>query len=262
MTEAPATWSVPDLGERVADTRFGHIRWFSTLDSTNRYLLEEARGGADAGLVVVADHQEAGRGRLGRVWQSTPDASLLVSVLVRPLTTVARVHLVTVAAAVAMAEAVGRVAGFEPSIKWPNDLVVGDRKLAGVLAEAELGGGEVRAVVVGIGVNVNWEQFPSELGGLATSCSLESGRVVDRRELLAEYLVRFDATLDDVDAAATSYRRRLATLGRRVRVELPSGTLEGVAVDVDHFGQLLVETGPGCIEEIAAGDVVHLRTTH
>ncbi|MFN8037067.1 MAG: biotin--[acetyl-CoA-carboxylase] ligase [Acidimicrobiia bacterium] len=260
MSDGPASWSVPDLGDRLDGTVFGDVRWFPELDSTNRYLLDEARAGAAEGVVAVADRQTAGRGRLGRAWSDGPGASLLVSVLLRPSVDAARVHVVTMAAALAMAEAVGRSAGFEPGIKWPNDLVVGDRKLAGVLAEVEVAAGAIRAVVVGIGVNVEWESFPPELAGIATACNLESGRPVDRSALLVEYLVRLDGRLRDLDAAAAGYRRRLRTLGRRVRVELPGGTLTGVAVDVDHFGRLLVETGPGCIEEVAAGDVIHLRT--
>lgn len=260
MPDVPATWSTPDLGSRLAGTRFVDVRWFDELDSTNRYVLDAAGVGAADGLVVVADHQTRGRGRLGRVWESTPDASLLVSVLVRPSLPAVRLHLVTMAAAVAMAESIGRLAAFEPSIKWPNDLMVGDKKLAGVLAEADIAGGEVRAVVVGIGVNVEWDDVPSDLAEIATACNLVSGRIIDRRDLLAEFLLRLGPRLDDLDGAAMSYRRRLATLGRRVRVELPCGDVTGVAVDVDHFGHLLVETGPGCVEEIAAGDVVHLRT--
>ncbi len=241
-------------------TRFAEVRAFAEVDSTNRYLLAEARAGAPEGMVAVADFQTGGRGRLGRAWTAPPGASLLVSVLLRPALPPDRVHRVTMAAALAMADAVSAVAGFEPELKWPNDLLVGDRKLAGVLAEADLGpDGAVRAIVVGIGVNVSWPEVPAELAAIATACNLVTGRDVQRSDLLVAFLERLDARCDSFDRVLSDYRRRLGTIGRRVRVDLPNGVVVGTAVDVDQRGALLVETAPGCVVEIAAGDVVHLR---
>jgi BirA family biotin operon repressor/biotin-[acetyl-CoA-carboxylase] ligase len=230
------------------------VRRFDSLDSTNRYLLDEARGGAPAGLVVVADHQTAGRGRRGRTWLAPPGASLLVSVLLRPQLPASRPQLCTMAAGVALAEAVEEVANFAPDLKWPNDLVARDRKLAGILAEAD---GD--ALVVGAGLNVQWDEFPAELAELATACNLEAGRAVDRDEVLAAFLVRLGARLADADGTAAAYRDRLATLGRRVRVEQPDGELVGTARDVGAMGELLVEPDRGAAVWVHAGDVVHLR---
>lgn len=255
---------------RVADTRATSgaapawvIRRFASIDSTNRYLLDEARAGAPEGVVAVADHQDAGRGRLGRAWSAPPGSSLLVSVLLRPAIPPDRLMLVTMAAGVALAEAVEQVAGFPVALKWPNDLVVDDRKLAGLLAEADLGpgAGDRRiAVVVGAGCNVQWERFPAELEATATACNLEAGRPVDRDELLDAYLARLAAHYGALDAVAPAYRARLATVGRRVRVELAGGAaLVGHAVAVDDAGRLVVETGDGTRHDLAAGDVVHLR---
>src|SRR5262249_52166016 len=151
MPDASATWSrAPGLDERLLDTRFRDIRWFSSIDSTNRYLLAEALGPdpAPEGVVAVADDQTAGRGRHGRTWSAAPGAALLVSVLLRPRLPPERMHLVTLAAAVAATEAVRAIGGFTTLIKWPNDLVVDDQKLAGILAEANSTG----AVVVGMGL--------------------------------------------------------------------------------------------------------------
>lgn len=235
-------------------TRFGEVRHLTEVDSTNRYALEEARAGAPTGLVVVADHQTAGRGRLGRTWEAPPGASLLVSVLLRPALDPDRRHLVVLAAAVAMAEAVGARSGVEATLKWPNDLLAGDRKLAGILAEAS---GD--AVVVGIGVNVEWPGVPPELDGIATACNLEGGRPMTRDDLLEEFLPRYEHRLADLADARRAYRERLGTLGRRVRVEQASGPAVGVARDVDNAGRLLLERDDGVIETITAGDVVHLR---
>src|SRR3954451_14671262 len=139
-----------DVRLAPAGTRFGPVRWFDAIDSTNRYAAEEAvaHGRAAAGLVVVADEQYAGRGRLGRTWQAPPGASLLVSVVVEVDAARETLPLVTPAAALAAADALHALAGIEARLKWPNDLVVDDRKLAGILAEAV---GSTALAVVGMG---------------------------------------------------------------------------------------------------------------
>lgn len=233
---------------------------FETIDSTNRYLLDEARRGAGEGLVAVAEEQTAGRGRRGRSWIAPAGASLLVSVLLRPELPAERTQLVTMASSLAMADAVAEEAGFEPELKWPNDLVVADCKLAGVLSEADVSAdGEVRAVVVGIGLNVNWRGIPDELAGIATACNLVAGRDVDRELVLGRFLAGLAARRSSLEQVATEYAARLATLGRRVRVERPDGDLVGTAVGVGPAGELRVEAVDGEVVDVHAGDVVHLR---
>jgi BirA family biotin operon repressor/biotin-[acetyl-CoA-carboxylase] ligase len=234
--------------------RFADVRWFPELDSTNRYALDAARAGATEGLVVVADHQTAGRGRLGRSWVAPPGASLLVSVLLRPTLPPDGRHVLTAAAGLAMAEAVEATTGVVARLKWPNDLLVADRKLAGVLAEAV---GD--ALVIGIGVNVAWPDVPEELAAIATACNREGGRAVDRSVLLDTFLARFDAHLHDLDAARRAYEARLATVGRRVRIERADGALVGTAVGVDGTGALLLATDDGTEHTVTVGDVLHLR---
>ncbi len=152
------------------------VRRFDEIDSTNTYLRDQARQGAAEGLVAVADHQTAGRGRLDRRWESPPGATLLASVLFRPACAPADLHLCTGAVALAAADACGEVAGVDPELKWPNDLLVGGAKLAGVLAEAEFAGRPAGAVVVGIGLNVAWPG-PAEAGG---TCLDEAGGSAQR----------------------------------------------------------------------------------
>jgi BirA family biotin operon repressor/biotin-[acetyl-CoA-carboxylase] ligase len=253
MPEAPATWG----DDRLRETRFTDVRWFSSLDSTNRYLLDEAARGAPEGVVAVADEQHAGRGRHGRTWVAPKGASLLVSVLVRPRLAADRRHLVTLAAAAAAADAVASVAGVQAAVKWPNDLVVADRKLAGILAEAT-----ADAVVVGMGLNVQWDAFPDELAPIATACNLCGDRSATREDLLVAWLQGLDARLDGIDAVLAEVRGRSATLGRRVRVELDGGSFVGDAVDLDPAGHLVVRGEDGEDVVVAAGDVVHLRAQH
>jgi BirA family transcriptional regulator, biotin operon repressor / biotin---[acetyl-CoA-carboxylase] ligase len=237
---------------RISEVGRWRVEHFAELDSTNRHLLDAARAGASDGLVAVADVQTAGRGRLDRTWQALPGSSLLVSALVR---TPGDAGLVVMAAALALAGAVDRVAGVPVMVKWPNDLVVGDRKLAGLLAERD---GD--ALVVGAGCNVNWERFPDDLAGSATSCNLEAGHPVDRDQLLVAFLHGFSALLEQGGGLVGEYRARLATLGRRVRVEPVRGdALLGTAVDVTDDGTLLVRDDAGTDHAVATADVVHLR---
>jgi BirA family biotin operon repressor/biotin-[acetyl-CoA-carboxylase] ligase len=201
---------------------------------------------------------------MDRRWEAPPGASLLVSVLFRPEFDPAELHLCTAAVALAAAEACRRVAGVGPVLKWPNDLLVGEAKLAGVLAEAQFDGpaaAAVTAVVVGIGLNVDWPG-PAEVGG---TCLRDlSGGPVDRGSLLDALLGALAPrrSLLDTEAGrrevASELRERCATLGQRVRVELAAEAVVGVATEVDDAGHLVVRTADGP-RTVLAGDVVHLR---
>jgi BirA family biotin operon repressor/biotin-[acetyl-CoA-carboxylase] ligase len=273
MPQPPASRS--DLTVALDGTRFREVRWFTELDSTNRYLADEASAGAAAGLVAVADEQSAGRGRLGRTWVAPAGASLLVSVLLDAVAPAEERHLVVVAAALAAIEAVNAQCGFRPRLKWPNDLVVDDRKLAGLLAEsvAEQPGADRRRghaerrsrtkIVVGMGLNVEWNTFPPEIEATATACNRE-GRAAPREELLVSWLRALDRRLRALAADGPSSLRAdniaaSATLGRRVRVERARDTLEGEAVALTDLGHLVVETADGLEHAVNAGDVIHLR---
>lgn len=267
----------------LAGTRFADVRWVATTGSTNADALALARDGAPEGIVVVADHQRAGRGRRDRTWVAPPGGSLLLSVLLRPPARVAGA--VTMAAALATAEAVERVAGVSARLKWPNDLVVatpeGERKLAGILAEADWPAGSAisggyrppaahdrTVVVVGIGLNVRWPAPDAaadlaEVAGLATALNW-LGAHADRVDLLVAFLRRLGERYASLVAAGAGdllddWRRRSATLGRRVRVDLGADDIEGTAVDVTDEGHLVVEALDGGRRTLAVGDVVHLR---
>jgi len=249
--------------------RFADVRRVAETGSTNTDLLALARAGAPEGVVIVTDHQTAGRGRLGRVWEAPPGSSLLVSVLCRPALPLARTHLVTVTAGLAAADAIEEVAGFRPSLKWPNDLVVetpaGTRKLAGLLAESVVEGSTLRAVVVGMGMNVRWpDPLPDELAATATAVNHVAGREVSVDDVLAAWLAALERRYGVLHAEggiatiAEAHRAACSTLGRRVRVELADGAVEGEAVDVDDDGHLVLDV-EGTRQTVAVGDVIHLR---
>ena len=224
-----------------------HVHYTDETGSTNADLLSMARGGAPTGTVLRAGHQTAGRGRLGRSWTAPPGANLLVSILLRPERGPSFWDTATVA--LAAASACRRTAGVQPLLKWPNDLLVGDRKLAGVLAEADGG-----AVVVGLGLNVGAAP-PPEVAARAVALG---DLVVDPPEpgaLLDAVLQALDPLLE-LEPAALRERWVAAagTIGRIVRVEQPGGDLRGTATGITDDGALIVDGGA-----VHAGDVIHLR---
>lgn len=266
---------MPDSGDlaaefgSVATDRFDDVRAFATIDSTNAYLLAEAAGGAPDGVVAVADHQSAGRGRLQRNWEAPPGSALLCSVLVRPTAELAdRLPLLTIAAGVAMIDAVRATAGVPVVLKWPNDLRCGGAKLGGILAEARSTGGTVDAVVVGCGVNLRAAALPDDVAAIATSLD-RHGAEVSRAELLHEFLVAFGSWLTELAAPdgdsvlRTRYTEMCETIGERVRVvlapERDGAALEGVADRIGPLGQLVIVDDDNVEHVVDHGDVLRVR---
>jgi len=235
------------------------VSWHATTGSTNADAAALAEAGAPEGCVVLADLQTAGRGRLGRSWSSPAGTGIYASVLFRPEPRVAR--MLTIAAGVALAEAIETVAGIVPVLKWPNDVYLGGgpqsgRKVAGILAEAGVSSGETW-VVIGFGINVLPASFPRELAVRATSLESELGRPVDRGELFAECLVRLAARYADLGAGryldvVDAWRRRASpTFGRPVEWIDEGATNAGVVRDIDDEGGLLVDTEAGIVRVVS-----------
>ncbi len=253
------------------------IRHFAEIDSTNRYLADLAVGDAHHGLVAVADHQTAGRGRLGRRWEAPPGANLLMSVLVRPSFPMEWFHLCGAAAGLAAIAACRKV-GLDDGLglKWPNDLVVGDRKLGGILVEILMpapGSASPPAVVVGLGLNVQWpppdgaepaEPVPEEIEAIATSLWRESDRRLIPGDVLEDVLDDLDERLEDLASPAgrqrqwEQYRAHCVTVGRLVKVTRTDDEITGTAVDINAQGHLVIDVG-STLQTVTAGDVVHLR---
>ena len=240
------------------------MHWLASAESTNDVAARLAESGAEEGTTVVAEMQTAGRGRHGRVWFSPPGAGLYVSVIVRPAPSMSNdeqpAPLLTLAAGVAIAEAVRVATGLPAEIKWPNDVVIARRKLAGILAEAAMHGSSTRFIVLGFGVNLQPAAYPPELGSRVTSIEAETGRPVDRAFVLAEILAAISARCRDLregrfDAILTAWRQLAVALpGARVEWDSPAGIVRGRAEGIDRHGALLVNVD-GNIEKIVAGEV-------
>ena len=240
-----------------------HVEVVAAAPSTNALVAERARAGAPEGLVVVAEHQTAGRGRLDRTWETPDRAALTFSVLLRPAATAARWPWLPLLTGYAVARSL-RGHGHDARLKWPNDVLLGreERKVAGILVE-RIETPQGPAAVAGVGLNVS--TLPEELPiGTATSLMIGSGSEPDRTGVLLGVLATLREEYDawcggDGEALRASYLRSCVTVGRDVRVELPGGRpLVGRATGIDAGGRLVVQ-GPAGESVVGAGDVVHVR---
>ena len=232
------------------------VRYYQSTGSTMDDAAGWARSGADEGAVVVAETQTASRGRLGRRWVSDA-GNLYFSVLFRPDATA--LPLLSPMAGVAVARAVRQVAGLYPAIKWPNDVMIDGRKVAGILAESALSGSQIQHAVVGIGVNVALDVSEDpEIAATAASLNQLAGAEIDRPELLRRILQHMDALYLDLRRGRSpipEWRRWLDTLGQRVVVTHHGASSAGLAEDVDEHGNLLLRTDDGRLLTLTAGDI-------
>lgn len=241
--------------------------WKDETRSTNADAIALAEGGAPDLTVVAAGHQTAGRGRLGRSWEAPPGSSLLMSIVLRTDVRPERLPLVSLLVALHLVDACHDVLALSAALKWPNDVVVEDRKLAGVLPEAKVSGGAVDYVVVGLGLNLRQgpEDFPPEIRLGATSAALEGADVSDAAEcdLVTHFLTELSAFEPGqpgwAEAVVESARHNCVTLGRDVRATtLDGGAVEGRARDLDPSGGLVLDTAEGA-RVVAFGEVQHVR---
>jgi len=249
------------------DGLFREVRVVAATGSTNADLAGLGREGAEPGVVLVAEHQQHGRGRLDRTWQATDRAGLTFSVLVLPdRVPSARWPWLPLLTGLAVVEALARATGVDARLKWPNDVLIDDRKVAGVLVERIEPTGRRPMAVVGVGINVS--NTAAELPTPdSSSLALQRATTLDRsvilravcRTLESLYVAWCNESGDPHAGLADSYRRRCSTLGRDVRIELPGqGSVTGRAVDLDESGRLVVAGSAGRVA-LGAGDVVHLR---
>jgi BirA family biotin operon repressor/biotin-[acetyl-CoA-carboxylase] ligase len=238
-----------------------NLVYLERIDSTNRFAKELATTGAPDGTVVIAETQTAGRGRMGRQWASPGHLNLLFSVLVRPECPPEDLFGLTMALAIAAAEAIRERCGLVVKIKWPNDLYVGRKKLGGLLTELALEGRSVTYAVLGLGLNVNWSpRQEEEILQPATSIIDETGKRIPRGELLALILKRFEILYQrlrsgDLEAILRYRNEHCMVLGREVLIMSPEGNLKGVAVRIDRDGALVIHEEGGMEKRVVSGEV-------
>jgi BirA family biotin operon repressor/biotin-[acetyl-CoA-carboxylase] ligase len=264
LLDAPDLLHADDLLARLGATRVigRDIRVFTETTSTNDVVEKLAQDGVREGVVVFAESQTRGRGRLGRVWTSPPGKGLWFSVLLRPKLRPQSVTQLTIAAATAVERALRHETGLALDIKWPNDLLAGGRKLVGILTELNAELDHVKYVILGIGVDVNLDAaaWPAELRRVATSLKLETGRPWNRAGLAAAILRELDRDYarlgaGDFRGVAAEWERRCATIGRNVTIQIGDRRIQGRAEALDDDGALLIRTQHGRIERIIGGDV-------
>jgi BirA family biotin operon repressor/biotin-[acetyl-CoA-carboxylase] ligase len=242
------------------------IHYFQTLDSTNSKAYELALNGAEEGEVIIAESQEKGKGRLGRQWFSPPCLNIYVSLILRPKIPPHQASLVTLMAAVATADAIGNFTGLIPLIKWPNDILLRGRKVAGLLNEIHSEVDQIHFVILGIGINLNVDarMFSKEIRKVATSLKIETGLAVSRKAFLRSLFLELERwyamfSEEGSDVVLKAWRDRAHIEGKQVKVTSFGETLAGRAIDVDSDGALLLETEGGTRKRVVAGDIEYKK---
>ena len=251
------------IRQRLAAQRLGtEFHYFAEIGSTNTYARRLAEQDAREGELVIAESQTDGRGRLGRHWVSPPNVNLYISFVLRPKLPPARAPQITLMAAVALAETLQSFLPVAPSIKWPNDITVKGKKLAGILTEVNCGTESVEFVILGIGVNVNYpvDLMPEEIRERATSVLVECQNKVSREDLLWRLIHDLDRCYGEIEEngfapLAPRWEAYFGWRGQRVRIELLNQVVFGIAKGIDHDGALLLEDEDGRLKRVIAGNV-------
>ena len=239
----------------------GNIHHFEIIDSTNTRAKQMAFEGAPHGTVLIAEHQTGGRGRMGRTFHSPAGSGVYLSMIIRPGCPAQNLLHLTCATAVAAANGIQNATGLRPGIKWTNDLVVGQRKLGGILTELSVNStGMVDFAVIGIGINCcqTATDFPEEINNIATSLHLCTGKIIDRATVIAEIMTalhKMCATLHDSQSVLGSYRSDCITIGQEISLVRGEEIRHGKALDVDEQGALIVQFFDGNTEAVNSGEV-------
>ena len=248
-----------EILDRLTTKTFGrHIHSFDSIDSTNTFAKTIA-GTAEEGTLVIAEKQTAGRGRLGRAWYSEQEKNLTFSIIIKPDMAVDFLGVLSLYAAVAVADAIHATTHCIAHCKWPNDLLLGGRKCCGILCESNIVSGTASFVTIGIGLNVNQTNFPDEIRAAATSLSLEAGRIFDRTYILVSVLLKLEewyhiVSRREYDRIIGAWESRAPMLGKSILIRQHEDMIEGIATGLDARGSLLLHSG-GLEHTLVAGDV-------
>jgi len=264
--------SVPDLSADYIRAGIQGSIWkevlvYDKVSSTNEVAMSmAAKGWEGPNAVIISDAQEKGKGRLGRVWQSPPGKNISMSLLLKPDLETRDATMLTLLSAVASASAIKKVSGLPVFIKWPNDLILSEKKVGGILTEIRADIDRVSLAVVGIGVNVNTDKkdFTGGIDSIATSLKEEAGKRFPRNEVIIEILKEFDRLYCFFKSEGKSllleeWKARSSTIGKKVQVVVADEVLVGVAEDVDESGMLILKLQSGVLKRISSGDITLLR---
>lgn len=238
-----------------------NIIYYEQLESTNTKIAEMAAEGSEHGTVVVADSQTAGKGRRGRTWESPKGENIYMSMLLRPGIATDKAPMLTLVMAYSVAQAIRKQGFPDVQIKWPNDLILSGKKICGILTEMQLKGSEIDFVVVGVGINVNTHNFPTDLDGKATSLYMESGRQFERQPIIEAVVDNFVNLYEQfvkkqsLSFLQDSYNDMLVNVGKEVRVLEPDNEYTAYAQGINAEGELLVRTAEGVEKAVYAGEV-------
>lgn len=262
LEERPDVISAQEIKSRLKTKYWGQKTvFFEEVDSTNNAAKKMAEDGAPHGCLVIAENQNAGKGRRGRSWSSPEGTGIWMTFILRPRIEPQSASMLTLVAAMAVRKAVFRETGLETVIKWPNDLVAGGKKICGILTEMSAEPERINYVVVGVGINANIQKFPDEIRGVATSLLLETGKKADRSKLVASYGNAFEEYYDrfvekgNLELLKEEYNGCLANFGNQVKILDPAGEFTGISEGINDFGELLVTDGEGKKRTIRSGEV-------
>lgn len=238
------------------------VYFYETVPSTQKLAKELALNGANHGTLIVADEQTEGRGRLVRNWYSPKGTGLWMSLIIRPEIAIQQAPQLTLLTAVAVVEAIKDVAGIQPEIKWPNDILISGKKVCGILTELQAEESHIQSLIIGIGINVNQKQedFPSELQTIATSLKIEADKLIDRTKLLQCFCYRFEKLLNTyIDNGFLPIKQLWegysCSIGREITARTLNGNYHGLALGINEDGVLLLKQQSGEIREIYSADI-------
>lgn len=263
LIESPDRVNDANIQKQLTTKRYGrHIHYFETCTSTQFIAHDEEQNGALDGTVIVSEEQTSGRGRMARAWSSTAGKGIWMSVIVRPALTPQQAPQMTLVAAVAVTRAIQEMTGIEPDIKWPNDILVKGKKVTGILTELQADPDQVKAIILGIGINVNQDQadFPEELHGIATSLKMLTGKPVDRAQLIAKTLEFLEIYTDlyvkhGFGPIKMLWEGYSNTTGKRIRAVMLNETIVGTALGISEEGVLELKLDDGTIRGIYSADI-------
>ncbi len=262
ILEYPDILSKSEIASRLQTSWAGReIRFYEEISSTNIEAKKLAEEGEPHGTLVVADKQNAGRGRRGKTWESPAGSSVYMTILLRPEFPPDKASMLTLLMALSVRNAVADVSGMEVQIKWPNDIVLHGKKICGILTEMSAELDYIHYVVIGVGINVNQKTFPEEIHVTATSLFMESEKKYVRAALIERSMYYFEQYYDqfleiqNLEGIWSEYNKYLINIEKRVRVLDPKGEFEGIAVGINNLGELLVKKDDNEVTEVYAGEV-------